>query len=175
MVECPASDKYLKLANELKVDRVNDRVNDGVNDRSNDCINETQQRIISAILENQSITQTELAQMLGISIVNINKNMKKMQDLRVIERIGSDKKGRWKVNDNSSVKNNERINVKVNETQQRIISAISDNPTITQSELAQMMGLSIVHINKNMQKLQKAGIVKRDGPDNGGHWEVLGK
>jgi len=32
MVECPASDKYLKLANELKVDGVNDRVNDRVNE-----------------------------------------------------------------------------------------------------------------------------------------------
>ena len=96
MVECPASDKYLKLANELKVDGVNDKVNDRVND-------------------------------------------------------------------------------KVNETQQRIISAISDKPTITQSELAQMIGISIVHINKNMQKLQKAGIIKRVGPDNGGLREVLGK
>ena len=68
---------------------------------------------------------------------------------------------------------NDKVNDKVNETQQRIISAISDNPAITQSKLAQMIGISIVHINKNMQKLQNAGFIKRVGPDKGGHWEII--
>ena len=32
---------------------------------------------------------------------------------------------------------------------------------------------TIVHINKNMQKLQNAGFIKRVGPDKGGHWEII--
>ena len=49
---------------------------------------------------------------------------------------------------------NEKVNERVNERQKKIISAISSNPYVTQSELASTLGISLVHINKNMKKLQ---------------------
>ena len=45
---------------------------------------------------------------------------------------------------------------------------------ITQAELAAKIGISIVHINKNMKKLQIMGVVRRVGPKKGGYWEVGG-
>ena len=66
----------------------------------------------------------------------------------------------------------EKVNEKVNERQKLIISAVSENPHITQSELAQMLKI-IVHVNKNLKKLQEQGIIRRVGPDKGGHWEVV--
>ena len=69
---------------------------------------------------------------------------------------------------------NEKVNEKVNERQKKIIAIVSDNPYITQSELASKLGISIVHVNKNMKKLQSLGIIRRVGPDKGGHWEVTG-
>ena len=66
------------------------------------------------------------------------------------------------------------INDGVNERQRSIISSVSSNPYITQVELATMLGISIVHVNKNMKKLQALGIIRRVGPDKGGHWEVIG-
>ena len=69
---------------------------------------------------------------------------------------------------------NEKVNEKVNERQRSIISFVSSNPYITQVELATMLGISIVHVNKNMKKLQALGIIRRVGPDKGGHWEVIG-
>lgn len=69
---------------------------------------------------------------------------------------------------------NEKVNEKVNERQRSIISFVSSNPYITQVELATMLGISIVHVNKNMKKLQTLGIIRRVGPDKGGHWEVIG-
>ena len=68
---------------------------------------------------------------------------------------------------------NEKVNEKVNERQRIIISSVSSNPHITQVELATMLGISIVHVNKNMKKLQALGIIRRVGPDKGGHWEVV--
>ena len=69
---------------------------------------------------------------------------------------------------------NEKVNEKVNERQRRIIAFISSNPHITQIELATKLGISIVHVNKNMKKLQGLGIIRRVGPAKGGHWEVIG-
>ena len=69
---------------------------------------------------------------------------------------------------------NEKVNEKVNERQRSIISSVSSNPRITQVELSSMLGISIVHVNKNMKKLQAMGIIRRVGPDKGGHWEVIG-
>ena len=66
-----------------------------------------------------------------------------------------------------------RFNETVNERQRSIISSVSSNPYITQAELATMLGISIVHVNKNMKKLQALGIIRRVGPDKGGHWEVV--
>jgi len=61
----------------------------------------------------------------------------------------------------------------VNERQRLIISAISENPYITQSELAQILKISVVLVNKNMKKLQEQGIIRRVGPDKGEHWEIV--
>ncbi len=61
----------------------------------------------------------------------------------------------------------------VNERQRLIIYAISENPYITQSELAQILKISVVLVNKNMKKLQEQGIIRRVGPDKGEHWEIV--
>ena len=64
-----------------------------------------------------------------------------------------DNEGNEKVNEAGRV--NERVNEKVNEKQRLIISAIFENPYITQTELAKTLGISVVHVNKNMKKLQE--------------------
>ena len=68
---------------------------------------------------------------------------------------------------------NEKVNEKVNERQKKIISVVSSNPYVTQSELADILGISLVHVNKNMKKLQALGVIRRVGPDKGGYWEVI--
>ena len=68
---------------------------------------------------------------------------------------------------------NEKVNEKVNERQRKIIAIVADNPYITQSDLVSKLGISLVHVNKNMKKLQGLGIIRRVGPDKGGHWEVI--
>lgn len=62
-------------------------------------------------------------------------------------------------------------NVTVN--QKKIIEELKRNPSITQTELSNIVGVTRKSINENMKKLQQQGIIKRIGADKNGHWEVV--
>jgi len=57
----------------------------------------TQEKILDLVKENPNITQVEMAQKLGITRDGISYNIKSLKDNRIIERIGSTKKGTWKI------------------------------------------------------------------------------
>ena len=54
----------------------------------------TQLKIVNAMKEDPMITAAKLAKQFGI-----RKNIAKLKEARVIERLGSDKTGSWKVNE----------------------------------------------------------------------------
>ena len=58
-------------------------------------------------------------------------------------------------------------------TSGKIIDALNKNCFMTISELAHMIGISTRSIERNLQKLQKDGRLRRIGAAKGGHWEVL--
>lgn len=60
------------------------------------------------------------------------------------------------------------------ETALQIIDEIRNNPNITLSEIAGNLGVSRRWIATNIKHLQDKGIVKRVGPNKGGHWEIIG-
>ena len=72
-----------------------------------------------------------------------------------------------------TVKITQKINVKITINQQKIIDEIKRNPFVTQEELASLVGIAKLNINKNMKKLQEQNIIRRIGADKNGHWEVL--
>ena len=55
---------------------------------------------------------------------------------------------------------------------QKILSLITENAQITTQEMADLLDISRRAVAKQLANLQTEGIVKRVGPDNGGHWEV---
>lgn len=57
----------------------------------------TQEKIIELIKKDPSITQTEMANKLGITRDGISYNIKILKENGVIERVGSLKKGSWKI------------------------------------------------------------------------------
>ena len=57
----------------------------------------TTQKIIASIEENPGITRRELAEAIGLTEDGIKYHLKKMQEQRIIERIGPDKGGYWQV------------------------------------------------------------------------------
>ena len=141
-----------------------------------------EQLIIETIKANPSAPIPIFQKITGLSRSGIWKILNRLRENGIVRRIGSDRDGYWeiveKVTQESSPETDgvgidEKVNEKVNERQRLIISAIINNPHITQAELAKMLEISLVHVNKNMKKLQENGIIRRVGPDKGGHWEVI--
>ena len=60
-------------------------------------------------------------------------------------------------------------------TSEKIIELIELNYVITISEIASKLGISERSVERNLQKLQLAKKLLRDGPDKGGHWKILKK
>ena len=58
-------------------------------------ITANQKKILEAIKQKPFVTQEELSSIVGIAKLNINKNMKKLQEQGIIERVGADKNGKW--------------------------------------------------------------------------------
>ena len=60
-------------------------------------VNQTQQRILDMILENPEITQTAMAEKLGVTPRAVKKNIKELTEKGLVERMGSARKGYWKM------------------------------------------------------------------------------
>ena len=60
-------------------------------------LTKTQKDILNLIKENPCITQNEIASKLNIARETVNRNMKKLQQEKIIQRLGADKNGSWKI------------------------------------------------------------------------------
>ena len=56
---------------------------------------------------------------------------------------------------------------------QKILELISASPNITISEIADRLGMTTRGVDKNIKRLKEQWIIRRVGPDKGGHWEVI--
>ena len=59
------------------------------------------------------------------------------------------------------------------ETVEKILTAIKNNPGITQKELSIITCLTRRGVEWNLANLKEKGIIKRVGAARGGHWEVI--
>ena len=65
------------------------------------------------------------------------------------------------------------VTEKLGETDERIIALIQSNPHITQKMLSEVIGLTRPYVGRKLLELQAGNIIRRVGPDKGGHWEVV--
>jgi len=56
-----------------------------------------------------------------------------------------------------------------------IIDIIRENPNITVGQLMSILSMSDAGVRKIMRQLKSDGLIRRVGPDKGGHWEVIDK
>ncbi len=56
---------------------------------------------------------------------------------------------------------------------QKIRAILKSMPDATLAELSAATGLSLAGVKKNIRKLKDANLLRRIGPDKGGHWEVV--
>ncbi len=62
---------------------------------------------------------------------------------------------------------------KKEKSREKILRLLSENDTLTTAMLASETGISYKAVEKHLANLKKAGLLKRVGPDKGGHWEVI--
>ncbi len=75
----------------LPGDGIRDGIRDGIK------LNKIQRDILSEIQKDRNITLEALAEKVGISVRNIEKNIARLKKEGVLERIGSRKAGYWKI------------------------------------------------------------------------------
>ena len=69
----------------------------------------------------------------------------------------------------------EKKNQGLVESQKKILDLVKKLPSISKKELAGHVGISETAVDKNIAQLKKKGLLKRIGPDKGGHWEIRNK
>ena len=58
-------------------------------------LNKTEKKVIEFLIENPSLTSTELAEQIGVTKRTIERTFKTLQEKKIIERIGSKRYGNW--------------------------------------------------------------------------------
>ena len=61
----------------------------------------------------------------------------------------------------------------ISEKNKMIIAAIRQNSLVSAAEIAIQLGISSRAVEKRIKTLREIGIIRRVGPDKGGHWEVI--
>lgn len=80
---------------------INGEINGGINEEINEgmILSETEKQVLSAIRKNPYIRRTEMMVSLGISKSTLDRALKKLKEVGVLERVGPKKTGHWKIVD----------------------------------------------------------------------------
>ena len=97
VVQCNASEKYIKLAEKWSIGNNGESSSEGSSESSPENSLTTAQKIIFFMKEKPSITTQEIADRIGISKRAVLKQIANLKG--IIEHIGSKKKGYWKINE----------------------------------------------------------------------------
>ena len=57
--------------------------------------------------------------------------------------------------------------------EQKILTSIKQNPNMSRVDIAKMLNLSEDTIKEYIERLKQKNLLKRVGPDRGGHWEIV--
>ncbi len=67
----------------------------------------------------------------------------------------------------------ENIAEKLSATQAQIVKIIWKHPKATALSISKEVGIAPRNVQVHLMKLQAQGIIRRVGPDKGGHWEII--
>jgi len=60
-------------------------------------------------------------------------------------------------------------------TRETILELIKKDEKITSSKMAEVISINRSAVSKHLKKLQDEGFIRRDGPDKGGKWVIVGR
>ncbi len=93
MIEFTApDDRVIRSVTRKVTDKVTEKVTDNLDEKSI--------QILALISEDPGYTSTTISEKLSLSRKTVAQKMKAMKEKGIIKRIGSDRKGYWKINNN---------------------------------------------------------------------------
>ena len=69
----------------------------------------------------------------------------------------------------------ESIVEKLSTMRGRIVKIVWKNPYASAQSISEVVGIAPRNVQEHLRKLQTQGIIRRNGPDKGGHWEIVGE
>lgn len=140
-------------------------------------LNRTQQNIIDLISNNSRITINEMAGVLRLTEKTIDRNIKKLKEIGIIERMGNKQYGYWKVIGKPNDKEEKNIvdnliDTNTYEIEKNIFDLIQKNKMITQKEMSEILKISDKTIKRYIEKLKNKGLIVRDGSKKTGYWKI---
>lgn len=97
MIKFTAPEDRVVYSGRRVTEKVTERVTERVTDKVTDRVTVKEYRILQMVLEDPAYTLQELAEKLGVSRKTIAAHIKSLKEKGIIQRVGSDRKGHWKV------------------------------------------------------------------------------
>ncbi|UCH95991.1 MAG: putative DNA binding domain-containing protein [Candidatus Aminicenantes bacterium] len=174
----------MKSPKAIEITEQNVGENVGVNVGEN--LSKNQNLILQLLLENKYLSIEKLAETLGITVRSIERNISGLKEKGLLERIGSDKTGYWKVNTiekftldvgenagvNVGVNVGENVGVNLSKNQNLILQLLLENKELSIEKLAESLGIAARSIERNISILKDKGLLERIGSDRTGYWKV---
>ena len=113
-------------------------------------------------------TNKTISELLNISVTQVSKLVNSLKDKGYINIEMVYKENSKEVDIRKLIP----IEEKLNNTQTQIINLIRDNPSITQKEMSEIIGMALPTIRKNVQILKNKGILIREGATKKGIWII---
>ena len=92
--------------------------------------------------------------------------------VKVTEKVTENEKSSEK-NGKCSEKSSEKNEKGSEKSSEKILELIKNDPNISAAAIAEQIGISSRAVEKQLKKLREENLIRRIGPDKGGHWEIV--
>ncbi len=96
MIKCTPSKTYMEVLNKMNNYKNNNFTDNFTDDFTNNFSN-IEAKILEFVKDKPTISQSKLAEIIGVSKRTITSNMNNLQKKRILKRIGNNKNGYWEI------------------------------------------------------------------------------
>ncbi len=82
---------------EDRIVRVSGRLSEKLSEKLSDKLSDKEQKTLELLLDDPGYTSPQIAEKLNVSRVSVTKYLKSLKEKGFIERVGSDRKGYWRI------------------------------------------------------------------------------
>ena len=152
------------------------------NEPQNEPLNEPLKSVLEVICRNPYLSKEQIAAEIGKSRATVTRSLSKLQNDGVIQRIGADKNGCWKIEELGQTETiteplnapqSEPQNEPLNEPLKSVLEVIRRNPYLSKEQIAAEIGKSRATVTRALSKLQNEKIIQRIGADKNGYWKII--